>query len=566
MRKWQFNIRKLLVWVVLIAALLGAALFVLRRGFDPGDVSVELQAPKFVNVGEEAQMVLLIKNGSGSPLRDVRATLFLPDGTSIQPSFTERVENIEAKQQRTVEFHVPIVAGARDFTVRASIRFRAGTLSATFEKTAEASVLVAAAPVEISFSFPSDISAERPFTFFIKYKSDAAAALEGVGVTLEAPANFTFIRARPAQNNDGPPLIWDIGALLPGAENEISVTGKFAAGDAAGEFVARIGLLSDNGRDLRVVFHEARERRTAITEDLSILLYVQQVENPGEVIIMPGEKIDVRVAYENKSTRTLEDVIIDLGIAHRDLEQRSITATPLFRRLPSGEYRWDASSVPSFAALLPGSSGEILFSVALSNSITMNGIQDANQSFSIQVRAFAEGRLQAERSARAKIGAHLSVREDVFYKDSTYVNTGPMPPRAGQTTTFTVRVLVVGGTNGFRNTVMRFVLGDAVVFGELLSPQNAAVAWDESSRELVWNLGIVTAGTGILQPPRELVFRINATPRQDQTGSPMVLIESTKISGEDDFTGRLEESEFGAYYSDGLSDPGFQKRDGIVQQ
>ena len=116
MRTWQFNIKKLLVWVVLVVALFGAVLFVLRRGFDPGDVSVELDAPQFVTVGEEAKIALVVKNGSGTALRDINATLFLPEGISRDASQSQRLEPIESKQQRTVEFLevIILVAGKYD--------------------------------------------------------------------------------------------------------------------------------------------------------------------------------------------------------------------------------------------------------------------------------------------------------------------------------------------------------------------------------------------------------------------------------------------------------------------
>ena len=566
MRTWQFNIKKLLVWVVLVVALFGAVLFVLRRGFDPGDVSVELDAPQFVTVGEEAKIALVVKNGSGTALRDINATLFLPEGISRDASQSQRLEPIESKQQRTVEFLVPVTANARDFTARTSVRFRAGTLSATFEKTAERPILVSAAPVRISLSFPSDISAERPFTFFIRYQSDATAILEHIGVVLQKPGGFSIDSARPRHTLLDNQALWDIGPLRPGEEGEISVTGKFATGDPSGEFVAQLGLLDDGGRALELRFAEAREKQTAVREELGLTLFVQQVENPGEVIVFPGETVAVALELSNESGRALENVIVDVGIAHRDLDQKSIAANPAFRRLPSGSYRWDASTIPQFSQFSPGSSGTITFSIKLANAITMKGFEDANQSFPVEVKVFAEGRTQAQRSTLAKIGARLALRGDIYYNDSMYINTGSLPLRVGQTTTFTMRILVLGGTNGFRNSVARFVLGPSVSFGETLLPSSAAVSWDETTREVAWNIGNLTAGTGILQPPRELVFRIDATPRQEDAAKPLLLIDSGVLSGQDDFTGRVVDEQISGVSSDALSDPGFRPTNGYVQQ
>ena len=556
--------RKVFLWIVVFFAILGGVFLFLRRGFDPSDVVTEFVAPSVASAGEEGVFTVLVRNGSSVSLRDVRITIRFPQSSGTEQPIEAFVGDIPSREQATREIRAAIPVGQETVKAIASVRFRAGVIPAAFERTHEADIFVSAAPVDLSFSFPSDVGARQQFTFFVRWRSQATGTIPRIGLRLTVPSAFKISRTRPDTENHAP-YTWNLGDLAPGLDGEIAVTGAFD-GESSGEFLAELGTLNESNRDIAMVLKEVREFRKFAQENLLVTLRVQDVENPGEVIALPSETVRVVVDYHNASARSLDDVSLVLGFSNPAINQNSVSASPSFERRPSGEYAWLAPGIPGFTSLAAGASGQITFSATLNQTITMNSFQDANQSIPMEFRAFAEGKLQAERSTIVKIGSRLKGRADAYFKKDPdgYDNSGTLPPRVGQETTTTAQLAVIGGTNGFRGTTMRFVLGPKVLFKGVVSSDSASVKWNPETREFVWEIGDLIAGTGILSPPKKLVIRVGATPLAEDVGGPVIIVESGLLTGEDSWTGKTSDFTFEQVGTTDIADQGFVYRDGIV--
>lgn len=567
MARFIFDWRRAFLWLVLFAALLGGIFLFLRRGFDPNDVVTEFAAPSVASAGEEGVFTVVVRNGSGVPLKDVRIILRFPTAQGVASEPHEEVfGDIPSREQQTREISLVIPTGQETVKVLAVIRFRAGVIPAAFEKTHEEEIFVSAAPIDLSFSFPSDVRSRQSFTFFVRWRSLASGTIPRIGLRFTGPSGFEITRTRPDAAQKGP-WLWNLGDLSPDHEGEIAVTGVFS-GDPVGEFVAELGTLNESGRDLLLVLKEAREFRKFAQADLAITLKVQDVENPGEVILLPGETAKVVVEYQNTSGRSLEDVSVVLGFAHPSLNQEPITASPPFQRRPSGEYAWTEGTIPAFSNLAAFSSGQITFLAALNSTISMTSFKDANQSIPLELRVFAEGKLQAERATLVKIGSRLKGAVQAYIREDPdgYDNSGPVTPRVGQKTTTTLHLVVIGGTNGFRTTSLSLVLSPKASFEGVVSSDSASVRWNPDAREFVWNIADLIAGTGILSPPRELVIRLGVTPDSSDIGKPARISDSGLLVGEDSWTGRTSDFTFEPASTVDIADPGFVYRDGIVQE
>ena len=73
--------------------------------------------------------------------------------------------------------------------------------------------------------------------------------------------------------------------------------------------------------------------------------------------------------------------------------------------------------------------------------------------------------------------------------------------------------------------------------GQIL-PQNESsnFSFDSASREIVWSVGDILAGTGVTGDPVSLSFQVSLTPSSSQKGSVAQLIGQVQISGENQFT------------------------------
>ena len=69
-----------------------------------------------------------------------------------------------------------------------------------------------------------------------------------------------------------------------------------------------------------------------------------------------------------------------------------------------------------------------------------------------------------------------------------------------------------------------------------VSPEDSDLRFDEKNATLIWNVGDVPAGTGIIMPAKEVSFQISFSPNLTQAGETPVLVNSAIVEARDAFT------------------------------
>ena len=135
-----------------------------------------------------------------------------------------------------------------------------------------------------------------------------------------------------------------------------------------------------------------------------------------------------------------------------------------------------------------------------------------------------------------KVNSRLSVNQKAFYQDEVFGNQGPLPPRVGERTTYTV---VWEAQNLFNDVkgakVKAFLPANAELTGKVF-PENSSLTFDSVSREVVWLPGDLNAGTGTISPSASVAFQIALTPSSVQFGGIAQLMGQVQITGDDIWT------------------------------
>ena len=118
-----------------------------------------------------------------------------------------------------------------------------------------------------------------------------------------------------------------------------------------------------------------------------------------------------------------------------------------------------------------------------------------------------------------------------------FVNTGPMPPRANQESTYTVIWNLTNSTNDVSQAVVRARLPSYVRWLSNVSPSAEKISFDSSRGEIIWQIGSVGRGLGSVLPGREVAFQVVFAASLSQVGISPTLVSDTFLSGLDDFTG-----------------------------
>jgi hypothetical protein len=137
-----------------------------------------------------------------------------------------------------------------------------------------------------------------------------------------------------------------------------------------------------------------------------------------------------------------------------------------------------------------------------------------------------------------KVNSKIEISQKGYFSDEIFGNSGPLPPRVGETTTYTIMWQVKNWNNDLKNVKVKATLPSEVKLTGKIFPEDQAskFAFDPQSREIVWEIGDLAAGKGISEPGPNIAFQIALTPTIEQRGKAANLIGQAKVLAEDSWT------------------------------
>jgi len=131
------------------------------------------------------------------------------------------------------------------------------------------------------------------------------------------------------------------------------------------------------------------------------------------------------------------------------------------------------------------------------------------------------------------------VARTTFY-DSPVANSGPLPPRVGRATTYTITFTLSSGPNDLQDVEVAAVLPGGVAWREPVAVDVGTLDFNPATRELRWQILRLAAATGILRPPVRAAFQVALTAAANQVGISPVVVKSISASGQDTFTNTVQ--------------------------
>ncbi len=134
-----------------------------------------------------------------------------------------------------------------------------------------------------------------------------------------------------------------------------------------------------------------------------------------------------------------------------------------------------------------------------------------------------------------KIASPLQLTALSLYYSGPFKNSGPLPPKVGQETTYAISWSLGGNSNDFSKVKITTSLPSYVRWLNVISPNDSGVKFNERDNTLIWEAGDVRAGTGITSSIKEIAFQIAFIPNLNQRGSSPILVGETKLEAYDNF-------------------------------
>jgi hypothetical protein len=144
---------------------------------------------------------------------------------------------------------------------------------------------------------------------------------------------------------------------------------------------------------------------------------------------------------------------------------------------------------------------------------------------------------QLNESFTNKVSSTLKGQEELSLDSKYFVSGGSIPLQPGLANTFAVVWKLTNSYNNVNNVKIRTTLPEGVIFtGKVWPQENSGLTYDSQSREILWQVGDLEAGSGILTEPKSCAFQLSVIPKTEDAGKDIPVLDIVQVSGEDQWT------------------------------
>jgi len=519
----------LILFIIIIAGFVGYW-FWRESIFSKEILRLEILAPESATVGEEIEYTVKYKNNGNFVLEQAKLTFNMPDNSLTEDGktrITQNLKDIYPGDEEFVKFKTRLLGKEGDLkSAKASLSWMPKNLTAPFESGTTFTTKINQVPITLDFDLPSKIERGKETQYSINYFSNIDYPLENLSIKIDPTPGFDFKSSDPSSLDNSE---WRIKTLNKAEGGRINIRGIVSAdNDQNLAFSAKLGMWQ-NG--IFVVIKESTAEVLAIQP----LLYIsQQVNSSSDYVASPGETLRYQISFRNIGSTPFDNLFMVVKLDSPALDMSTISSD--YGQVQSNDNMivWDSGRTPQLRHLEVQQSGEVSFSVKVKSDWAPSATDPNNAVINNSINIS-----QITQKFSIKVNSGLAISQKAYYKNSEFLNSGPVPPKAGQATTYAITWDVRNYFSDAKNVKVRAVLPENISLTGQIFPQNelSNFSFDSASREIVWSAGDILAGTGVNGDPVFLSFQISLTPSSSQKGSLASLIKDVYISGENQFTG-----------------------------
>lgn len=514
------------------------------------NIEISILGNAFTAGGEELALQIEITNKNNSALELADLIVEYPKSSVTSSSDMERFRSslgtISAGAIRNENLKLTLFGeqgSLRDMKI--SLEYRIAGSNAIFVKEKPYQVTISSAPINLLVDAPSEISPNQDITLNVKAILNATKLVSKILLKLDYPVGFQFISADPAPSfGDN---VWNLGDLVPGSERDILVTGKMVDVFDGEEKTFHIwsGSQSDSDKStIGTVFNSLGHTVLIKKPFIEAKLYVNGISQ-REVAVNTKTPIQGQIRWVNNLNTKINDLEIYAKFSGNALDRKTINPDQGFYDSINDTIVWDKNSRGEFKEVSPGDSGSVGFSVSslplFSGSGGMLIEPTINVEISISGKQALEGNaintINNSDSKVIKIISDVGLAGKVLYYSGPFVNAdnGPIPPKVELETKYTVVWTLSNTANSISRAKITSTLPSWARFVGPISPPAEDLTYNASTKEIVWNIGGIARGTGIIEGEKEVSFQVVLTPSLSQITTSPVLINDAILTGHDDF-------------------------------
>lgn len=424
--------------------------------------------------------------------------------------------------------------------IQIKVEYRVKGSNAIFYKEKIYEVYMNSSPVTLEISSFTEVNSNQEFDVTATITSNSQEVLKNVLLRAEYPFGFSFLRAdpKPTYENNA----WKIGDLEPGTKRVIKLRAKLEGQDEE-ERVAKFTIGTQSSRNEKLIgtqFVSSAQVFTIKKPFLAVQLSLDGTTGGADFIAEPGKEIRGDISWVNNLPANINDAEIRLVFSGTAVDKNSISSDRGFYRSSENAIVWNQRNTDDLDSVAPGETGRVGFTF---KPITQNGQVNPNMTLDISVRAVRTSEENVPENINStvkklvKVIPIIELSAQTLRTQGPFANTGPIPPKAEEMSTYTIVWTVSNTSSNIANAEVRAILPSYVKWLGEIEPSGERMTYTASTGELIWKVGDVKAYAGYSAPRRQVSFQVGFEPSVSQVGEVPTLVNEATLTAQDLYTG-----------------------------
>jgi len=543
-----------------------------QRAFSQENILIEFKGENVFRSGEVAQYTLSIQNKNLISLKNSQIKVEYPQ--EVEPIFADFMEEntigsfyIDVGKIKAFEVkEYPLAFGVfsprgSQVYLKSDFRYEPSNFSSVFSKDQSHSLNVEGSSVDFSLVSQQEASSGEAVKFIAVFTNNTDKSLDDLILELDYPKDFIF-SSSTLEKIDSSANRFELPSMKSNEKLEAEIIGSFSgAVDSIKKLTGTVGVINKKGDFSKISISEEVVKvipsRIAIEQE-----FFGGIDLDSKSTSL-GSILKCKINFKNNSTYPLSDLILKEKIETDLIDHSSVQAGTGFYDQNKQEITWRASDVYSLKNLNPGESGSVEFYFALKEFHVPEG--EINEKISTQSRisslnissVLPENKEISSGIEEFKVRTNLDLQISGEYGGGVFKNTGPVPLKVNEETTFTIRALLKNNFNRIDDSKLTIKLPSGIIWKDSFQRSSGSVSFNKRSNEIEWNLGSLDSQIGYKYPAEELVFQIGVTPQANQIGRDINFLNEINFKGFEKFIEKPISKTVNHLRLSGIKDYGF---------
>lgn len=531
-------------------------------------ITVDIQGPTTIAGGDIVPFSLVITNKNSVAIENAAIEIGFPNGTRnandvlvAYPRYTENLGLLASGATVTRSIKVILFGGAGQ-SIALPVSFSYGTTgsSATFVKKSSYTLAISSTPLSVSVDTLAETVSGKPLTLALTVRSNATVPLSNVVLTGLFPFGFTVASSSLPLHTSS----FLLGTLPPGAIKTLTLTGTLTGQDKEQRvFHFTIGTANTADDQILAVTYMTQDASVTIAAPFLTTTLALNGDTRTDTVATPGSYQSVTVSYANTLATSVTNAMVAIAVSGSAVDYESIRAERGFYRSTDRTIVFSRDTDPALASLSPGASGIGAFTFSTLPARSLAPAPTITFTISVSGTRVGQSNVPEQVSASAtktvKVATEVALSAFSLHTSGPLGESGPVPPRAGQATTYTIiwnaqneGSAVAGGLVSATLPIYVSYTGTTAGAGSF--------SYDTGSRTVSWHTGDLAQGASA-----QGAFQVSLVPSTSQKGTTPALTGHVSFSGYDRFASVQIKAVADQTTTETPRDPGYVGANATVQ-